>query len=132
MCAGRSRREADVAGGVVALDFGGWSAGSWCGDAYHGVWRRLDFGSAAVAGEGSGVTSADGARVGDSAESSMYGVFVVALDGVIRSWHPASERLYGYSAEQTQGRSIELLDVPGDGHFREHLNARGVGVDIAF
>ena len=78
------------------------------------------------------MTSADGVRVDESAESSVDGVFVVTLDGVIQSWHPAAERLYGYGAEQTRGRSIELLDVPGEGHFREHLNAAASGLMSRF
>jgi len=36
------------------------------------------------------------------------------LDGVITSWNPAAERLYGYSAEEIIGKSIELL-VPAYG-----------------
>ena len=36
------------------------------------------------------------------------------LDGVITNWNPAAERLYGYSAEEIIGKSIELL-VPAYG-----------------
>jgi PAS domain S-box-containing protein len=31
------------------------------------------------------------------------------LDGVITSWNPAAERLYGYSGEEIVGKSIDLL-----------------------
>src|ERR1019366_7125991 len=31
------------------------------------------------------------------------------LDGVIKSWNPAAERMYGYSSEGIMGQSIELL-----------------------
>ncbi len=34
------------------------------------------------------------------------------LDGVITSWNPAAERIYGYSAEEIVGRSISLLSHP--------------------
>jgi PAS domain S-box-containing protein len=60
------------------------------------------------------------------------GVFVVTLDGLIGSWHPAAEKLYGYSAEETRGRPIELLDAPGGERFREHLTAAASGLMSRF
>jgi PAS domain S-box-containing protein len=35
------------------------------------------------------------------------------LDGIITTWNPAAERLFGYSADQIIGLSIDLV-VPGD------------------
>ena len=35
------------------------------------------------------------------------------LDGVITSWNPAAQRMYGYSGEEIIGRSVELLSPPG-------------------
>jgi PAS domain S-box-containing protein len=51
---------------------------------------------------------------------------------VIESWHPAAEKLYGYSAEETRGRPIELLDAPGGERFREHLTAAASGLMSRF
>jgi PAS domain S-box-containing protein len=35
------------------------------------------------------------------------------LDGIVTSWNPAAERMYGYSAEEITGKSIDLLSPPG-------------------
>jgi PAS domain S-box-containing protein len=35
------------------------------------------------------------------------------LDGVITSWNPAAERMYGYTAEEAIGRSISIITPPG-------------------
>ncbi len=37
------------------------------------------------------------------------------LDGVIRSWNRAAERLYGYTAEEVTGRTVSLI-LPHDRH----------------
>ena len=49
-------------------------------------------------------------------ESSYDAIFTNDLDGLITSWNPASERLYGYSAEEAIGKHIRML-VPE--HLRE-------------
>ncbi len=36
----------------------------------------------------------------------------VTLDGMIRSWNPTSERLFGYSAQDMIGKSIAMLAAP--------------------
>ena len=46
-------------------------------------------------------------------ESSNDAIATETLDGVITGWNPASERLFGYSAEEVIGQSIDLI-VPED------------------
>jgi two-component system CheB/CheR fusion protein len=47
-------------------------------------------------------------------ESSGDAVIGQTLDGVIVSWNPGAERLYGYSADEIRGKSFALLFLPGD------------------
>jgi PAS domain S-box-containing protein len=35
------------------------------------------------------------------------------LDGIVTSWNPAAERMFGYSAEEITGKSIDLLSPEG-------------------
>lgn len=46
-------------------------------------------------------------------ESSEDAIISETLDGIIISWSGGAERMYGYTAEEVQGRSIALL-VPPD------------------
>ena len=53
-------------------------------------------------------------------ESSDDAIIGNTLDGTITSWNPAAERIYGYSAAEAIGQSIDMLvpealrgDVPG-------------------
>jgi PAS domain S-box-containing protein len=45
-------------------------------------------------------------------ESSELAIMSKGLDGVIRSWNAAAERLFGYSAGQAVGRHISLVIPP--------------------
>ena len=58
------------------------------------------------------------ALYGAAVESSDDAILTKDLDGTITSWNPAAERLYGYSAEEAIGQSVELV-VPDD--HREEL-----------
>ncbi|HEX9945571.1 MAG TPA: chemotaxis protein CheB, partial [Thermoanaerobaculia bacterium] len=46
-------------------------------------------------------------------ESSQDGIIGKTLDGVITSWNAGAERMYGYSAQEAIGRSIEFIVAPG-------------------
>jgi PAS domain S-box-containing protein len=52
-------------------------------------------------------------RMAAIVEGSNDAIFGRTLDGMITSWNPAAERMYGYSSKEIIGRSIDLL-VPED------------------
>lgn len=47
-----------------------------------------------------------------------------SLDGMIESWNPGAERLYGYSAQEAIGRHIQLLLLPQDHAAESRLLSR--------
>ena len=51
-------------------------------------------------------------------ESSDDAIISKTLDGVINSWNPGAERLFGYTAEEAIGKPI-LLIIPPDRHDEE-------------
>jgi PAS domain S-box-containing protein len=46
------------------------------------------------------------------------------LDGIVTSWNPASERMYGYSAEEVTGKSIDVLSPYGQAGEMHTILAR--------
>src|SRR5665213_1581586 len=59
-------------------------------------------------------------QVAPIVEPSDDAIIGNTLDGTITSWNPAAQRIYGYSAAEAIGQSIEMLvphalrgDVPG-------------------
>jgi PAS domain S-box-containing protein len=46
------------------------------------------------------------------------------LDGIITSWNPAAKRMYGYSAAEITGKSIDLLSPPGQAGEMHAILAR--------
>lgn len=46
-------------------------------------------------------------------ESAEDAIFSKSLDGVIETWNPAAERLYGYTGAEAAGRSVSML-IPSD------------------
>ncbi len=46
-------------------------------------------------------------------EHSDDAIMGKTLDGIITSWNPAAERMYGYSAEEIIGKSVHILSPEG-------------------
>ncbi len=47
-----------------------------------------------------------------------------SMDGIIRSWNPGAENLYGYVADETVGRHISMLFPPNPGEEEATILAR--------
>src|SRR5919199_1662451 len=65
------------------------------------------------------------AKLAAIVESSDDAIIGKTLDGIITSWNPGAERLYGYSAEEAIGQSVSLLYPPDHRHELAELLARG-------
>ena len=76
-------------------------------------------------------TEMTNARLAAIVDSSMDAIIGKDLDGIITSWNKSAERLFGYSAAETIGRSIKLI-IPSDrlAEEEEILDKirRGVGI----
>jgi two-component system cell cycle sensor histidine kinase/response regulator CckA len=46
-------------------------------------------------------------------ESSEHAIIGKTLDGIVTSWNPGAEKLYGYRAEEVIGRSVTTVFPPG-------------------
>ena len=59
------------------------------------------------------------ARLASIIESSHDAVISEGLDGLVTSWNPGAERLYGYSQAEMIGRNIDVL-IPAGRRAAEH------------
>ena len=56
------------------------------------------------------------ARLAAIVETSGEAIIAKTLDGIVTSWNPAAERLYGYSASEIKGKHISLIYPQGRRH----------------
>jgi len=72
------------------------------------------------------------ARLAAIVESSEDAIISQSLDGLVTSWNPAAERLFGYRAEEILGQPLDLIIPPGhqaeEGAVLERLRA-GVRIE---
>ncbi len=59
-------------------------------------------------------------RLAAVVSSSDDAIVTKDLDGIITSWNPAAERMFGYSASEALGRSVRML-VPDDRQHEEDV-----------
>jgi PAS domain S-box-containing protein len=63
-------------------------------------------------------------RLAAIVESSDDAIISTGLDGTIRSWNRGAERLFGYSAAETEGQSVEMIVPPDRVDELAHYTAR--------
>jgi len=54
-------------------------------------------------------------------QSSNDSIITLTLDGVVTSWNPAAERLFGWTAEEMLGRSIDRIVAEDRRHELEYI-----------
>ncbi|MCA1586549.1 MAG: PAS domain S-box protein [Acidobacteria bacterium] len=65
-------------------------------------------------------------RLAEIVENSDDAIISQDLEGLITSWNPAAQRLYGYSPEEANGESIRLI-IPAELQHEEDAIVRRVG-----
>jgi PAS domain S-box-containing protein len=86
--------------------------------------------------------TADLARLASIVESSDDAIASKDMDGIITSWNPGAERLFGYSAQEAVGRPMAMLIPPdhsteeptilariGRGEITDHFETVRIGKD---
>jgi len=63
-------------------------------------------------------------RLAAIVEHSDDAIIGKTLDGIVTSWNPAAERMFGYSAQEVTGKSIDLLSPPGQTGVMQTILAR--------
>ncbi|MBI4302091.1 MAG: PAS domain S-box protein, partial [Chloroflexi bacterium] len=64
-------------------------------------------------------------------ESSEDAIIGKDLDGIITSWNPAAERMFGYSETEALGRSISIIGTPDRiNEFKEIIEKVKMGIKV--
>ena len=112
-------------GGTIPVEV--WGTAARAGDG------SVEYGIAAFADVSDRRRAQDAqARLASIVQASREAILAKTLDGVVTSWNPGAEALFGYSEAEMVGRAIDVL-IPPEGrdeedHFRQ-LVARGVPVE---
>ena len=61
------------------------------------------------------------ARVAALVESAADAIIGTDLNGIILSWNPTAEQLFGYSAAEVMGQQITMLAPPGLEHEEQTI-----------
>jgi PAS domain S-box-containing protein len=72
-------------------------------------------------------TEHDKQRLAAIVDSSDDAIVSKDLSGIITSWNPGAERLFGYAAEEMIGKSVTLLIPPNFQHEETNILARVAG-----
>jgi len=62
-----------------------------------------------------------GARLAAIVDSLDDAVLTISLDGIILTWNAAAEHIFGYSAAEVVGSSVDLLIPPGLRHEQQRI-----------
>jgi PAS domain S-box-containing protein len=60
-------------------------------------------------------------RLAAIVEHSGDAILTKSLDGVVQTWNPSAERLFGYRADEIVGKSITVLFPPDRLHEEDHI-----------
>ena len=70
------------------------------------------------------------ARLAAVAMASHDALFGLTLEGIIETWNPAAERLFGYSASEAIGKDVNILARPDQKEHQQQLLARALSSDV--
>ena len=78
------------------------------------------------------VSGSDGALLAAIVDGSGDAIVVLTKDGVITSWNPAAEKLYGFTAQEAQGQSIAIVNGPGEEDYLRLATSASCGDTSTF
>lgn len=70
------------------------------------------------------------ARLAALAMASHDALFGLTLEGIIETWNPAAEKLFGYSASEAIGKNVNILARPDQREHQQQLLARALSSDV--
>ena len=63
--------------------------------------------------------------------ASPEAIVTLDLEGIVQSWSPAAERLFGWTAQDAVGRLLPSVPIDGQDEFRERLRRAAKGEDLS-